>query len=121
VWPVGIVSGVTAASAGSPQPGRPSFVDATPAQIRDALTPEDVAEFDRQWREVMNQATDRLNLSEVHEVLESWRRIAWLTVVRDPQGSQRTMAAAEQRLHTGERGAGSVPWHQLKTELGLSE
>ncbi len=112
---------MTAASAGSPQPGRPPFVDATPTQIRDALTPEDVAEFDRQWREVMNQATDRLDLSEVHEVLESWRRIAWLTVVRGPQGYRRTMASAEQRLHTGQRGAGSVPWHQLKTGLGLSE
>jgi hypothetical protein len=31
------------------------------------------------------------------------------------------MASAEQRLHTGQRGAGSVPWHQLKTGLGLSE
>jgi hypothetical protein len=112
---------VTAASAGSPQPGRPPFVDATRTQIRDALTPEDVAEFDRQWREVMNQATDRLDLSEVHEVLESWRRIAWLTVVRGPQGYRQTMASAEQRLHTGQRGAGSVPWHQLKTGLGLSE
>jgi Family of unknown function (DUF6247) len=120
-WSATIVSRVTAVSAGSPQPGRPPFIDATPAQIRDALTPEDVTEFDRQWREVMNQATDRLDLSEVHEVLESWRRIAWLTVVRGPQGYRRTMAAAKQRLRTGERGAGSVPWHQLKTELGLPE
>jgi hypothetical protein len=47
------VTAVSAASAGSPHPGRPPFVDATPAQIRDALTPEDVTEFDRQWRAVM--------------------------------------------------------------------
>lgn len=58
----------------------------------------------------MNQARDRLDLFEVHEVLESWRRIAWLKVVRGPQGYRRAMAAAEQRLRTGERGAGSVPW-----------
>lgn len=96
-------------------------MDATPTQIRDALTPEDVTEFDRQWRAVMNQATDRLDSSDVHQVLESWRRIAWLTLVRGRQGYRRTMALAEQRLRTGERGVGSVPWHQLKTELGLSE
>jgi hypothetical protein len=120
-WPTTIISPVTAASAGSPQPGRPPFVDATPAQIRDALTPEDVTEFDRQWRKVMNQATDRLDLSEVHQVLEAWRRIAWLTVASDPHGYRRTMASAEQRLRTGERGAGSVPWHQLQAGLGLSE
>jgi Family of unknown function (DUF6247) len=61
---VDIVSGVTAASAGSSQPSRPPFVDATTAQIRDVLAPEDAAEFDRQWRDVMNQARDRLDLSE---------------------------------------------------------
>jgi hypothetical protein len=119
-----MIFGVTAAfaaSAGSSQPGRPPFIDATPAQIRDVLAPEDAAEFDRQWRDVMEAATDRLDLSEVHEVLESWRRIAWLTAVRGPLGYRRTMAAAEQRLHTGERGAGSLRWHQLTTELGLSE
>jgi len=115
------VTAVSAASAGSPYPGRPSFVDATPAQIRDALTPEDATEFDRQWRDVMNQATDRLDMSDVHQVLESWRRIAWLTVVRGPQEYRRMMASAEQRLRTGERGVGSVPWHQLTTELGLAE
>ncbi len=112
---------MTAASAGSSQPGRPPFADAIPAQIRDALASEDAAEFDRQWREVMNRATDRLDLSEVHEVLESWRRIAWLTAVRGPKGYRRTLGSAEQRLRTGERGTGSVPWHQLKVELGLSE
>lgn len=96
-------------------------MDATPAQIRDALTPPDAAEFDRQWREVMHQATDRLDLTPVHEVLESWRRVAWLTTVRGSQGYQQTMATAEQRLRTGDRGAGSVPWHQLSTELGLTE
>lgn len=110
---------VTAASAGSPQPGRPPFVDATPAQIRDALTPEDVTEFDRQWRKVMNQAMDRLDLSEVHKVLEAWRRVAWLTVASGPHEYRQTMASAAQRLRTGERGAGSVPWHQLRAKLGL--
>ena len=119
--PAGIVFGVTAAFAGSSQPSRPPFVDATPAQIRGVLAPEDIAEFDRQWRNVMKAATDRLDLSEVHEVLESWRRIAWLTAVKGPLGYQRIMAAAERRLRTGERGAGSVPWHQLTTELGLAE
>jgi hypothetical protein len=112
---------VTAASAGLSEPGREPFWDATPAQIRDALISEDAAEFDRQWREVMQRATDRLDLSEVHEILDSWRRIAWLASVRGPQGYRRTMASAEQRLSTGERGAGSVPWHQLKVELGLAE
>jgi hypothetical protein len=73
-----IGSRATTASAGSSPPDRPPFVDTTPAQIRDALTPEDTAKFDHERREVMNQATDRLDLFEVHAVLESWRRIARL-------------------------------------------
>ncbi len=120
-WLAAIVFRVTTASAGSSQPARPPFADAIPAQIRGALASQDAAGFDRQWREGMNRATDRLDLSEVHEVLESWRRIAWLTAVRGPEGYRRTVASAEQRLRTGERGAGSVPWHQLKVELGLTE
>lgn len=96
-------------------------MDATPAQIRDALIPEDVTEFDHQWHQVMDQAIEKLDLSEVPKVLEAWRRIAWLTVARGPHGYRQTMVSAEQRLRTGERGAGSVPWHQLQAELGLSE
>jgi len=116
-----IVGNVTAASAGSSPPGRPPFADATPAQIRHALTPPDAAEFDRQWREIMNQATELLDLAPVHNLLESWRRVAWMTAVRGPHKYQQTMATAEQRLRTGGRGADSVPWRQLSTELGLTE
>jgi hypothetical protein len=112
---------VTAVPAESADPGRPPFADATPAQIRDVLAPEDAEVFARQWREVMRRATDRLDLSEVHEVLESWRRVAWLTSIRGRQEFRRTMTEAEERLRTGERGPGAVPWHQLKVELGLPE
>jgi hypothetical protein len=118
---VAILSRVATASAGSSEPGHEPFGEATSAQIRDALASEDAAEFDRQWRDVMHRATDRLDLSEVHEILDSWRRIAWLTSVRGPKGYRQTMASTEERLRTGERGAGSMPWHQLKVELGLAE
>ncbi|MDT7620536.1 MAG: hypothetical protein QOF99_1437 [Pseudonocardiales bacterium] len=45
---------------------------ASPARVRAALIPEDVAEFDR--RAVMAAATESLDLAEVHRTLESWRR-----------------------------------------------
>ncbi|MGH3529368.1 MAG: DUF6247 family protein, partial [Pseudonocardiaceae bacterium] len=55
---------MTAAAASGPQPGAgsPPFADASPAQVRAALIPEDVAEFDRQWRTVMAKATETLDL-----------------------------------------------------------
>ena len=43
------------------EPGRVPFADASPARVREALTPEDTAEFDRQWRALMVRATDRLD------------------------------------------------------------
>ncbi|MGH3823345.1 MAG: DUF6247 family protein, partial [Pseudonocardiaceae bacterium] len=55
-----MVCGVTAAAIPGPRHGRsgPSFCDATPAEVRAALIPEEAAEFDQQWREVMATATE---------------------------------------------------------------
>jgi uncharacterized protein DUF6247 len=35
--------------------------DATPAEVRAALIPEEAAGFDQQWREVMARATETLD------------------------------------------------------------
>lgn len=110
---------VTAAAAGTPQPSRRPFADATPAQIGDALGDEEAAEFARQWRDALDRAKDRLDLSEVHEVLEAWRRIAWLTCELGPQGYRHMLAGAEERARAGERPAGSLPWSRLRATLGL--
>lgn len=72
--------------------------------------------FDRHWRTLMQRATERLDLTELHEALEAWRRVA-----HGPEVYRETLASAQARLQTGERGAGSVPWAQLKAALGLPE
>ena len=102
-------------------PGRVPFADASPAQIREALTAEDAAVFDRQWRALMVRATERLDLTEVHEALESWRQVAWVTSAHGPEAYRRTLASAHERLRTGERTPGALPWAQMKAELGLPE
>lgn len=84
-----------------------------------ALLPEDVAEFDRQWRATMAEATESLDLTEVTALLDSWRRIAWLTTANGPERYRSMLAQADHALRTGERPPGSIPWHQLKAELGL--
>lgn len=98
---------------------KPPFADASPAQVRAALIPEDHPEFDRQWREALAVAADMLSLDEVHETLESWRRVAWLVTAHGPEGYRRMMATAEQTLRTGQSPPGSVPWEQVKARLGL--
>lgn len=112
---------MTAAAAGPVEPGRPPFVDASPARIRAALTTEDAAAFDRHWRALMARATDRFDLTEVHEALQSWRQVAWVTSAHGPEVYRDTLASARTRLQTGGRGAGAVPWAQLQAELGLTE
>lgn len=107
------------AAAHSPEPGsgRPPFADASPARVRAALIPEDVAEFDRQWRVVMAAATESLDLSEVYRTLESWRRVAWLTSARGHDGYRRLLADAENRTCTGERAPGAMSWDELRAQL----
>lgn len=113
------VGHVTAAAAGPAEPGRSPFADASPARIREALTLEDAAAFDRQWRRLMQHAIERLDLTEVQEALEAWRHVAWVTSAHGPEVYRQALASAETRLRTGERAPGAVPWHQLKVELGL--
>ncbi len=112
---------MTAAAEPLPASKRTPFADASPAQVRAALTPEDTAEFDRQWQEVMARATQELDLTEVLKTLESWRRVAWVTATTGSDRYRAVLASAEQRLRTGERHPGAVPWNQLKAELGLPE
>jgi len=104
-----------------PAPEGPPFADASPARVRAALLPEDAAEFDRQWQDVMARATRDLDLTEVHRVLDTWRRIAWVTTATGPERYRAAMASAEERLQTGDRHPQAVPWSQLKAELGLPE
>jgi hypothetical protein len=112
---------VSAADAGPVEPGRTPFAEASPARVREALTAEDAAAFDRQWRALMAQATEQLDLTEVHEALEGWRQVAWVTSAHGPGVYQRTLMSAQERLQTGERASGAMPWAQLKAELGLPE
>ncbi len=69
----------------------------------------------------MQRATEQLDLADVHEALESWRRVAWVTSAHGHGVYRRTLASAQERLESGERATGAVSWHQLKAELGLPE
>jgi hypothetical protein len=87
---------------------KPPFADASPVEIRAALLPEDQPEFDRQWREALTVAAETLSLDEVHDTLESWRRIAWLVSEHGHEGYRRMMAQTQETLRTGQSPPGSV-------------
>jgi hypothetical protein len=115
-----IVFGVTAAAAPGPRHGRakPSFLPASPADIRAALIPEEAAEFDQQWREVMTRATETLDLAEVLETLDSWRRVARLTTAVGAE-AHRTMYRRAAAALTGEAVPADEPLPLTKARLGL--
>ena len=106
---------VTAAAAyPTPEPKRPPFADASPAEVRAALIPEEAAEFDRQWREATTnpEAPDRIKL------LESWRRVAWMTAANGPAAHRQMYRRAAARL-TGEDIPADEPLSRTKARLGL--
>ncbi len=113
-----IVCDVTAAATPGPRRSGPSFSDATPAEVRAALIPEEAAEFDQQWREVMARATETLDLSEVLATLESWRRVARLTAVTGPKAHRAMYRRAAARL-AGEHIPADEPLLRIKARLGL--
>jgi Family of unknown function (DUF6247) len=83
--------------------------------IRDALLPEDVADFDQEFRAVMAEATSAMNLTIVATFIERWRRVAWSA--GEPDG-HRAMLDRARRLLAGED-VPTTPWLQTRSTLNL--
>jgi hypothetical protein len=67
----------------------------------------------------MARATCELDLTEVHRVLDTWRRAARVATATGHECHRAVLASAEERLRTGERHPRAAPWNQLRAELGL--
>jgi hypothetical protein len=91
-----------------------NFADASPREVRAALVPEEQPDFDQQWRKALANAADSLELADVHRVLDSWRRRAWITTHLGHDGYRQMLARAERVLRTGEPEPGSVPLDEIK-------
>ncbi len=87
-----------------------------PRSIRDRLIPEEAGDFDREYRRVMAEATETLDLQPVLDMLTRWERVALMTD-DDPEGHRRMLRTIE-RLKAGED-VPTVPWEQVKRDLGL--
>jgi hypothetical protein len=112
--------GVTAASTPEPRNGQAgqSFTDASPAEVRAALIPEEAVEFERQWRAAMAKATETLDLAEVFATLDSWRRVARLTAAAGADAHRAMYRRAAAHL-TGESASVGEPLAETKARLGL--
>jgi len=88
----------------------------TPREIRAALIGEEIAHFDREYRQTLADAAETLDLSGVLSMLKRWQRVAWST--QDNPDAHRHMLACADKLNAG----GDIPakpWQETKTRLGL--
>lgn len=96
---------------------KPPFANASPGEIRAALLPEERPDFDREYRRALEVAAESLTLNELHETLECWRRVAWMTR-SDPAAHRRMLRTAAERL-TGEEIPAAEPLARTKARIGL--
>lgn len=106
---------MSTAASSVPDATPPRDVELTPRAIHDALLPEEVGDFDRQYRRAMLEAAESLDLTEVFKLLEHWRWIARMSL--DPVAHRRMLATAA-ALNAGED-VPTVSLTALKARLGL--
>jgi hypothetical protein len=90
----------------------------SPEAIRAALLPEQVGEFATAFDAALTAARQTLHLDQLRHVLRMWRRMALMTE-QDPDDHRQMLTTAAEIQRTGRSRPGSVPWSELKAELGL--
>jgi plasmid stabilization system protein ParE len=96
--------------------GEQTVSASTPREIRAALTGEEIAHFDREYRHAMADAAESLDLSGVVSMLRRWQRVAWST--QDDPDAHRHMLACVDELNTGGDVA-TESWRATKARLSL--
>ena len=95
------------------------FADASPAEIRAAILPEEQGDFDASLREALNAVAETLSLVPLEECLASWRLTAWAQTAKGHDAYRDMLTRAERILATGQPTPGSRPWGEVRAELGL--
>ncbi|MGH3906035.1 MAG: DUF6247 family protein [Pseudonocardiaceae bacterium] len=95
------------------------FADASPAQIRAAIVPEDRDQFDISLRRALDAVAATLSLDPLAEFLAHWRRLAWVQAGNGHDSYRGMLAKADRILATSQPEPGARPWDEIKAELGL--
>ena len=90
--------------------------EAEPEAIRVCLTGQMLADFDREWEFVLEEAKQTHSLAGVQDLLAKWRLMAY-TELKRPGSYARMMAAIEQTLATGKAPAGSISGEEMMARL----
>ncbi len=90
----------------------PAPPPADPQAIRACLTSTLAAEFDREWRIVLDRVKQSQDLGDLHELLNKWRHTAYMEM-RDPGSYYRMLAKAEQIMRSGGN-PDAVPFDEMQ-------
>lgn len=93
------------------------FADASPAELREAILPEDRDQFDLSYRAALNTAAETLRLDELESFLAHWRRLAWCQTDAGHDTWRAMLANADRILATGEPPPGAVSQEETEQRL----
>lgn len=108
---------VTADASDERPPGaHPLAPGASPHAIRSALLESDRGAFDAAYAEALEVARERLELTELFDTLEQWRRVA---VLQSDRENFRAVARRTAELVTGEPVPVGEPLEITRDKAGL--
>ncbi|MQA26807.1 MAG: hypothetical protein GEU94_15395 [Micromonosporaceae bacterium] len=108
---------MTAHASDAPRPGAHSLAPgAAPYAIRSALLESDRPAFDAAYAAALETARQRLELTELFDMLEQWRRVAVLHSDRD---NFRAVARRTAELVTGDPVPADEPLETTRAKAGL--
>ena len=93
------------------------FSDASPAEIREVLLPEEQPQFEEQYRQALRVAAETYSLDALHQTMQDWRRIAWMTH-SDPEAHRLMLARADYTLATRKRAPAAASAREVRELLG---
>ena len=89
------------------------YANASPAELREAILPEDVESFDEQFQAALDAAARTRRLDKLEAFLEQWRRIARSANHRGHDHWREVLARADRTLRTGEVPPGAASEEEM--------
>ncbi|HEU0127257.1 MAG TPA: DUF6247 family protein [Pseudonocardiaceae bacterium] len=77
------------------------YADASPAELREAILPEERDQFDASFRRALDQVAQTLTLDALDSFLQHWRRVAWAQNAHGHDSWRALLAEVECRLAGG--------------------
>lgn len=93
------------------------LTEGTPAEIRDAILPEDRERFDASFRRALDTAARTLSLDELDACLSHWRRAAAQQVHLGRDAYRAMLAEIDRRLAGGLPPTGMVSQEEMEIRL----